>query len=61
MSIYTFDIGILIWVMKKHYGVNLNDKVLPIRIIDAIHKDNCYYDINNNQYIMVNDKLAKQL
>ena len=61
MDIYNFNIDILVWTMKKHYGINLNDKVLPIKTIDVVYKDGSYYDINNNEYIMVNSILAKQI
>ena len=61
MGIYDFNIDILVWTMKKHYGINLNDKVLPIIPIDVVYKDGSYYDINNNKYIKINSILAKQI
>ena len=60
---FNFDIELLKKIILFLYDIDITPiiDVLPNKCIEVIKRDNRYYDIDNNELIIINNKIGKKI
>ena len=60
---FNFDIELLKKIILFLYDIDITPIIdgLPNNSIEVIKRDNRYYDIDNNELIIINNKIGKKI